>query len=237
MEKSLGTLFLIPVPLAEDASDTIPVATKATLSNIKYFLAEEPKTARRMLRLLDPEFSFEGVEISELSEHTDPNSVRGLVKPLTDGNSIGILSESGCPCVADPGALAVREAHRLGAKVIPCVGPSSILLALMASGLNGQSFAFVGYLPREIEERRRVIKKLEKESKERSQTQIFIETPYRNHAVFDDLLSTCNGDTNLCIASQITSKDEWIRTLSIAQWRENKPSLPKEPCTFVLAAL
>jgi len=230
-----GTLYLIPVPLGPgEASDVIPQRAAKILDQISIILAEDERSARRAIRLMAPDVPVAKFKIERLNEHTQPHEIKGLLQPLVSGESVGVISEAGCPGVADPGALVVREAHRIGARVVPLVGPSSILLALMASGLNGQRFSFVGYLPKEKGLRCQEIVKLEKKVQESKESQIFIETPYRNLALFQDLLLSCRAETSLCVACAINTADEYIETHPISEWRKRSFEIPKEPCTFIL---
>ncbi|MBQ2591112.1 MAG: SAM-dependent methyltransferase, partial [Paludibacteraceae bacterium] len=185
------------------------------------------------LRRIDRTFPIDDSQFFELNQHTDRSKIEPYLKPLLDGNDMGIISEAGCPAVADPGADIVALAHRKGIRVVPLVGPSSILLAQMASGFNGQSFAFVGYLPIEAAERQKRLRKLEHRAKEENQTQLFIETPYRNMKLFDELTATLKGDTRLCIACDITLESEYIETRTIGEWKQKKPQdLNKRPTIF-----
>jgi 16S rRNA (cytidine1402-2'-O)-methyltransferase len=230
-----GTLYLIPTPLGEIALDRIlPQHVLQQIDLIEYFVAENAKSARAFLKQAGITKPLQGLNISELNEHTQASSLLELVAPLLEGHDVGLVSEAGCPAVADPGANLVRLAHEHHIKVVPLVGPSSILLALMASGLNGQRFCFQGYLPANKAERVTRIAALEQESARLKQTQIFIETPYRNNAMLEDLLATCKPTTQLCVGCDITTANETIRTQSIAQWRKAIPDLNKRPAIFLL---
>ena len=232
-----GTLYLIPNAIAENTfHSVIPPHVIDGIKHIEYFLAEDLRSARRYLSALKIFDSIEALHFEKLDKHTDPTELLDLLNPLHEGKDIGIISESGCPGIADPGALAVKLAHEFGCRVKPLVGPSSITLAIMASGLNGQSFAFVGYLPVDDKNLITAIKESETESRKKNQTQIFIETPYRNARLFDYLLKYCKPETLLCIAYDITGEHELIKTASIAKWKSNKIKLEKHPCVFLILA-
>jgi len=232
-----GKLFLIPNVIAESTQEeVIPAAVNHILPTISHFLAEDIRTARRYLSSLKIYTSIEALHFQVLNKDTKANEMPGLMSPLKEGFNLGIISESGCPGIADPGALAVDYAHRNKIQVVPLVGPSSILLALMASGLNGQRFAFHGYLPVEGKEAAHAIKELEKESKQKNQTQIFIETPYRNNSIFDHLLKNLHAETRLTVAIDLTGKDELVQTLPIRDWTNQKASWPKCPAIFLFLA-
>lgn len=232
-----GKLFLIPNVIAEGTVHVIPPSVTHALQSIHYFLAEDVRTARRYLSSLKIYEQIESLQFEVLNKDTTELSFGELMKPLRDGKNIGVISESGCPGVADPGALAVRYAHENAITVIPLVGPSSILLALMASGLNGQRFAFHGYLPIDSKEAAKLIKELERESHQKNQTQLFIETPYRNNHVLDHFLNSLQNETLLSIALDLTGSKESIATKPIRDWKKNKPNLPKEPSVFSFLAI
>ncbi|MBQ3896622.1 MAG: SAM-dependent methyltransferase [Paludibacteraceae bacterium] len=229
-----GILFLIPNTLGENAPDEVmPQKVMETAKRLRHFIVEDVRTVRRYLRRIDRTFPIDDSQFFELNQHTDRSKIEPYLKPLLEGNDMGIISEAGCPAVADPGADIVALAHRKGIRVVPLVGPSSILLAQMASGFNGQSFAFVGYLPIEAAERQKRLRKLEHRAKEENQTQLFIETPYRNMKLFDELTATLRGDTRLCIACDITLESEYIETRTIGEWKQKKPQdLNKRPTIF-----
>lgn len=233
-----GLLHLLPVGLGpSDATATHPPAVLATLANLDHFIAERAKTARAELKRLGYPRPIQEARIEELPPRLDAGAIDRLLEPLRAGHDTGLMSEAGCPAVADPGALIVRRAHTLGIRVIPQVGPSSLLLALMASGLNGQGFAFHGYLPQKPDERLRAIQSLEKDSARLDRTQFFIETPYRNAAMFTSLIEACRGDTLLCVARSLTTAEEWVQTLAIADWkRKGPPDLDRQPVVFLLLA-
>jgi 16S rRNA (cytidine1402-2'-O)-methyltransferase len=232
-----GKLFLIPTVIAEGTQETvIPASVKSELTSIQHFLAEEVRTARRYLSSLKIFSSIELLDFKVLDKDTKEPALAEMFAPIKEGKNLGVLSESGCPGVADPGALAVQYAHRNGIVVVPLVGPSSILLALMASGLNGQHFAFHGYLPIEAKESIHSIKELEKESRSKNQTQIFIETPYRNNQLTNSLFKGLHPKTLLCIAVDITGLQESILTYTIEEWRTKQVELPKLPAVFLFLA-
>jgi len=232
-----GKLYLIPTFISEDTVSTvIPQHVLLALKDIRFFLAENVRTSRRYLSGLKIYDSIEGLTFSVLDKETKESELPTLLAPLLEGKNMGVISESGCPGVADPGSMAVRYAHQKGISVIPLVGPSSILLALMASGLNGQSFAFHGYLPVDAKEATRVIKEFEKESISKNQTQLFIETPYRNNQILEHFFNSLKPTTQLSIALDLTGSKEFIQTKSIADWKVNKPTLPKEPAIFSFLA-
>ena len=232
-----GKLFLIPTIIAEDTVQVvIPQQVLIALKDIRFFLAENPRTARRYLSSLKIYDAIESLTFEVLNKETKEAELSALMAPSIDGFNIGVISESGCPGVADPGSMAVRFAHQNGISVVPLVGPSSIVLALMASGLNGQSFAFHGYLPVEAKEAARAIRELEKESSVKHQTQLFIETPYRNNHVLDHLLTSLKPTSILSIALDLTGQNQFIQTKTVKEWKVNKPSLPKEPAIFSFIA-
>ena len=231
-----GTLYLIPCTLGDTpAEQVLPQHVINIARKLKHFVVEQPKTARQFLSALKPEQPIQSLHFATLNEHTAEKDLAALLAPLLAGEDVGIISEAGCPGIADPGADLVNLAHRNGIRVVPLVGPSSILLALMASGLNGQCFAFHGYLPIEEAERKKVIVSLEAESIKRKQTQLFIETPYRNEKMFNALLAHCHPQTLLCVATDITLPSEHIQTRSIAQWKSHPaPLINKRPSLFLL---
>jgi 16S rRNA (cytidine1402-2'-O)-methyltransferase len=234
---SKGKLYLIPNVISESTEVTvIPMGVRTVLKDLSHFLAEDIRTARRYLSSLNIYSSIEPLNFRVLNKDTTSQELSELMLPIKEGNDIGVLSESGCPGIADPGALAVEYAHQQNIQVVPLVGPSSILLALIASGLNGQQFAFHGYLPIDAKEATQKIKELEKESKAKKQTQIFIETPYRNNSVFDHFLKSLHNDTRLTVALDLTGTNESIQTLSLIQWKKNKAAWPKSPAVFLFLA-
>ncbi|MCG6190968.1 SAM-dependent methyltransferase [Maribellus maritimus] len=228
-------LFLVPNVLSEgDWQNVLPAGIYQILSNTKFFIVENIRTARRFLKQVNKEIDIDSLTFFELNKYTQSSELPKFLHPIQKGFDIAVISEAGCPGVADPGADIVKIAHEKGVKVVPLVGPSSILLALMASGLNGQNFAFHGYLPVKPNERTRAISALEKQAKNNKQTQIFIETPYRNNQMLSDLLKTCHPSTLLCIAANITGDDEYIGTKSIKNWQGKLPDLHKIPTIFLI---
>ena len=232
-----GKLFLIPTLLAKETGDEVlPSSLKAVAKGIDYFLCENVRTARRFVSSLKVHPEIGSIQFEVLDKETKVEELSNLMKPLDDGRNVGVLSESGCPGIADPGALAVRYAHQNGVRVVPLVGPSSILLALMASGLNGQQFAFHGYLPIESKAAIQTIRVLERESKEKNQTQIFIETPFRNNKMLSNLLRALQPDTSLCVAINLTSAEEKIISQEVVLWKKSTPTLEKIPASFLFLA-
>lgn len=230
-----GTLYLIPVPLAENAAaKSFTPYLSETISHIKEYVVENEKTARRFLKEAGLTTPQSELIIHDYGKHHRDESISNFFTGLTAGKDVGLMSEAGCPGVADPGSEIVAEAHRRGIRVVPLVGPSSILLALMASGFNGQTFTFHGYLPIDKAERSRKIKELEAVAVRLSQTQIFIETPFRNNAMLDELLRSCQSKTRLCIACNLTAEDEFVQTKSIGEWKQKAPDLHKRPTIFLL---
>ena len=214
----------------------LPEAVFRAVSEIDCYVVEELRTARRFLSAAGRRGQIENLELHELNEHTEAAEVEALEALFEGGRNVGLISEAGLPAVADPGAALVALCHRKGIQVVPLVGPSSLMLALMASGLNGQSFAFRGYLPAKTPERRKALCELEKLSAKTAQSQIFIETPYRNDAMLQDILQCCNGQTKLCIATNISAEDEKILTKTVSQWKQNVPQIGKRPTVFILSA-
>lgn len=228
-----GKLYLIPTPLGDyDPAQVLPAPVLALLPTLRTFVVEEIRTARRFLSAAGLKGHIQELQFHELNEHTDPKGVEELAGLFDDGNSVGLLSEAGLPAVADPGALLVALCHRKGIEVVPFTGPSSLMMALMASGLEGQQFAFNGYLPAKPEARRAALRALEK----KPGTQLFIETPYRNDAMLADILSVCKPATRLCLAADITLPSAFIRTRTVAEWKKEVPVLGKRPCVFLILA-
>ena len=230
-----GRLFLIPSPLGDnDPAEVIPAGVLSMLPSISTYVVEAVRTARRYLSAAGLKGHVQDIEFHELNEHTTPEEVEALMKLFDDGRDVGLITEAGLPAVADPGAQLVRLCHRYGVEVVPMSGPSSLMLALMASGLNGQSFAFLGYLPAKTEERRQALRSIEKHSSTARQTKIFIETPYRNDSLLADILSVCKADTEVCIAANITMPDAFIRTKTAGEWKKSVPTIGKRPCVFLI---
>ena len=232
-----GKLYLIPSPLGDnDPSEVIPSPVLESLAGFRTFVVEEVRTARRYLSRAGLKGKIGDLEFYELNEHTDNATIEGYLRLFDDGNNVALISEAGLPAVADPGAQLVALAHSHGIEVVPAVGPSSLMLALMASGLNGQSFAFCGYIPAKSDERRSRLRTLEKISGQLRQTQILIETPYRNDSLFADILSVCAPSTRVCVAANITMPDAFIRTRKVAQWKKEGLIIGKRPCVFLILA-
>ena len=230
-----GKVYLIPSLLDENSGEAIPSYIVTAVKDCKVFFVENERTARRYLKLLWKEMIIDAYEWFTIDKAEE--EVRTIFKEkLKEGKNVGIISEAGCPGVADPGQLLVGTAQEMDVEIKPLVGPSSILLALMASGMNGQQFQFVGYLPIDNQQRVKAIKELEAESQKRNCTQIFIETPYRNNQLVEALLKTCKLSTRLCIAANLTGKDEWIKTKTIADWRKETVNIHKRPAIFLLLA-
>lgn len=234
---SKGTLYLIPSPLSEEPLEGfLPKRVFEVIASTDRYVVEEVRTARRFLSSAGRRGEIEGMEFHTLNEHTTPAEVEAMAALFDDGAPVGLISEAGLPAVADPGAALVALCHRIGVKVVPLVGPSSLMMALMGSGLNGQSFAFRGYLPAKTPERRRSLESLERTSAKLCQSQIFIETPYRNDAMLQDMLDCLAPTTRLCIATDITAQDENIQTRTIAEWKKQKTEIGKKPTVFILLA-
>lgn len=233
-----GQLYLIPVPLGQTAlSSVLPQTACDCARQLTHFVAENAKSARAFLKSLPSNTPLQQIEITELNEHTSSSALVDLLAPLQAGIDVGLISEAGCPAVADPGANLVALAHKQGVRVVPLVGPSSILLALMGSGLSGQNFAFHGYLPAKDEPRKQRIRELEKDSRREKRAQIFIETPYRNRQMLETLINTCGPDTRICVATDLTLASESILTRTPGQWRRQEaPSIDRRPTVFLLQA-
>ncbi len=228
-------LYLLPVTLGDTSIESVlPSYNKEIILQIKHFIVEDIRSARRFLKKVEREIEIDTLNFYPLNKHTSPEDISGYLKPLQDGFSMGVISEAGCPAVADPGADVVAIAQRKNLKVIPLVGPSSIILSVMASGFNGQSFAFNGYLPIEAGERAQTLKLLEQRIYAENQTQLFIETPYRNNKMAEDILRTCRPQTKMCIAANLTCEGEYIKTRTLRDWKGNVPDLSKIPCIFLL---
>ncbi len=236
IKPSCGTLYLIPITLGDDnISQVLPSDVVKIAQNLENFVVESEKSARHFLSTIKTAKPVRELTLNLLNEHTDDKTIPELLKPLLAGQDIGLMSDAGCPAIADPGAKLVALAHQKGIRVVPLVGPSSILLSLMASGLNGQQFAFLGYLPVDKAQRIQKLKEIEKRAQTHKETQIFIETPYRNQHMLEAILSTCNANTRLCIASQVSLPDEMIVTKTISSWKKSVlPDLNKKPTVFLL---
>jgi len=230
-----GKLYLIPSSLGNNTVHTIPQYVKEIAHTLDIFIAERAKTARHFLKALETPVPFNDMTFYELNKRTTPEELKHFLIDAEKGKNVGLLSEAGCPAIADPGAVIVELAHKKGIEVVPFVGPSSILLALMASGLNGQNFAFVGYIGVKKGERAKDIKRLEQLAHRQQQTQLFIETPYRNMSMCEDLLKTLSPTTRLCIAANLTLETEWIKTKTVQEWKKTTlPNLHKVPAIFLI---
>ncbi len=237
MEKEIGAVYLIPTFLSDVPFDSVMAPrVRDEIRRISYFAVENEKTARRYIKKVVPEKDISSLVFYPIGKHSDDAMISSYLAPCLQGHDLGVISEAGVPAVADPGALVVERAHGMGIRVIPLCGPSSVLMGLMASGLSGQCFAFNGYLPVDKAGRRARLRELEALSLKNSQAQIFIETPYRNVQMFDDILSSCASHTSLCVASDITGPDEYIRTMTVAGWKSSgvRPDIHKKPTVFII---
>ncbi|MGW9686562.1 SAM-dependent methyltransferase [Flagellimonas sp. 2504JD1-5] len=232
-----GKVYLIPTTLGDNAPlEVLPISIKRAIENIDHYIVENEKTARRFIKRISPNKPQPSLHIESLNKFTDPAIIPSYLDPCIHGHNIGILSEAGCPGIADPGAAVVKVAHEKRIQVVPLIGPSSILMAMMSSGMNGQNFAFNGYLPIDTGERKAMIKSLERLSKEKGQSQIFMETPYRNDKLLKELIRILHKSTRLCIASDITLPTEFIQTKIIHEWKEIELDLNKRPTIFIIQA-
>ena len=228
-------LYLLPVTLGDTpVEQVLPAYNKEIILGIKHFIVEDVRSARRFLKKVEASINIDELTFYPLNKHTSPDDLSGYLKPLQEGHSMGVISEAGCPAVADPGADVVAMAQRQNLKVVPLLGPSSIILSVMGSGFNGQSFAFHGYLPIEAADRIKRLKELEGRIYSENQTQLFIETPYRNNKMMEDIVKTCRPQTKLCIAANITCEGEYIHTKTIREWKGHLPDLTKVPCIFLI---
>lgn len=233
--KTLGKLYLIPVPLGEnDPTEVLPQTVNRTIAFIDDYIVENEKTARRFIKAIVPEKVQATLRLSTLNKHTEISQHNQMIQPCLEGKNVGLMSEAGCPGVADPGAAIVKLAHEKGIQVVPLVGPSSILLAVMGSGMNGQSFAFNGYLPIDKAEKKSALKSFETLSQNKNQSQLFIETPYRNNKLLEDLLQTLQPNTHLCIAADLTLPTEFIKTLRVQDWKKVTVDLHNRPAIFII---
>lgn len=228
-------LYLIPCTLGETSLEKVlPAYNRDIVVGIKHFIVEDVRSARRFLKKVERDINIDELTFYELNKHTSPDAIVSYLTPLQEGLPMGVISEAGCPAVADPGADVVAIAQRKRLKVVPLVGPSSIILSVMASGFNGQSFAFHGYLPIDGSERTKTLKHLEARAYTEHQTQLFIETPYRNLKMFDDILRTCRPQTRLCIAANLTCEGEYVVTRTLSEWKGQRPPIDKIPCIFLI---
>ena len=236
-KSDLGRLFLIPTTLGDNEPlEVLPISIKRAIEEINHYIVENEKSARRFIKKISPRKSQPDLQLNSLNKFTEPELIPTFLDPCLAGYDVGILSEAGCPAIADPGSEVVLLAHEKNIEVIPLVGPSSIFMALMASGLNGQSFAFNGYLPIDNRSRKAAIKRFEKLSESNNQSQIFIETPYRNDNLFDDFIKTLKDETLLCVGTDITLATESIQTKSVKEWRKQQLDLHKRPTIFIIQA-
>ena len=235
MENKKGNLYLIPCTLGETPPlEVLPLLVKKAIENIDHYIVEHEKSARRFIKSVASKKQQNSLHIEEINKFTKPQEIPQMLEPCFNGFDVGIISDAGCPGIADPGAAVVEQAHQKGIKVVPLVGPSSILLALMASGFNGQNFAFNGYLPIDKVERKQKIKQLEKKSIVENQSQLFIETPYRNNQMLESLTTALQKNTEICVACDITLATEYIRTASAQHWKRIKVDLHKRPTMFII---
>jgi 16S rRNA (cytidine1402-2'-O)-methyltransferase len=232
---NIGVVYIIPSLLAEEGIESIPAVIVESVKQCSVFFVEDERTARRYLKKICKEIVIDEKEWFAIGK-AEENLVGVFIQKIKEGKTVGIISEAGCPGIADPGQYLVAAAQRLDAKVIPLVGPSSIILALMASGMNGQSFRFLGYLPIDAQQRMKALKDLETESKNKNCTQIFIETPYRNNQMVEAVLRSCSASTRLCLAVDLTGAEQWIRTMSVGEWKQKKPDIHKRPAIFLVYA-
>ncbi len=235
MTTKKGNLYLIPCPLGDiQPIEVLPQSVKRTIEKIDHYIVEHEKDARRFIKNIVPEKEQSSLKIQEINKFTQPEEISPMLNPCLEGFDVGVISDAGCPGIADPGARAVHYAHQKGIKVIPLVGPSSILLAMMASGFNGQNFAFNGYLPIDKGERKSELKRLEKLSKDFDQSQLFIETPYRNNQMLQSLTENLSAQTRICVACDLTLSSEYIKTASVELWKKIKVDLHKRPTLFII---
>ena len=232
----LGKIYLIPTTLGETENpfDVLPQKIKRSIELLDYYIVENEKTARKFIKSICPEKVQASLHLSSLNKHTQDSEYKQMINDCVEGKNIGLMSEAGCPGVADPGAVIVKLAHEKGIQVVPLVGPSSILLAIMASGMNGQSFAFNGYIPIDAAEKKAELKNLEKLSINKNQSQIFIETPYRNNKMLEDILCSLHPETYLCVATDITLPTEYIKTMRVVNWKKTKIDLHNRPTIFII---
>ncbi|UJH67621.1 SAM-dependent methyltransferase [Allomuricauda sp. SCSIO 65647] len=237
MADSIGKLYLIPTPLGDGGPlEVLPISVKWAIENIEHYIVENERSARRFIKKISPKKSQPDLNFDWLNKFTNPEEIPTFLEPCLQGHDMGLLSEAGCPAIADPGAQIVRLAHEKNIKVIPLVGPSSVLMAMMSSGLNGQNFAFNGYLAIENSERKKQIKQLEKKSADTGQSQVFIETPYRNDKMLVELVKTLKSDTLLCVATDISLSTEYIKTQTAHDWGRTQIELNKRPSIFIIQA-
>jgi 16S rRNA (cytidine1402-2'-O)-methyltransferase len=234
-ESTSAPLYLIPCPIGDNSPlEVLPILVRKIVTETQHFIVENEKKARRFIKKLCPEKNQTSLELYTLNKYTAPEEIGSYLDPCKKGITMGLLSDAGCPGIADPGAIIIAKAHFQGIRVKPLVGPSSIVLAQMSSGLNGQNFAFNGYLPIEKSKRKKLLKQLEKRSQKQDQSQIFIETPYRNDQMFSDLIGSLHSETKLCVAYNLTLEDEFVKTAPIYKWKKVKLNFNKRPAIFIL---
>ncbi|WP_338730894.1 SAM-dependent methyltransferase [Mangrovimonas cancribranchiae] len=235
MSQDKGKLYLIPTTLGDNAPlEVLPISVKKIIEIVQTYIVENEKTARRFIKKIKPGKKQSALTMFQLNKFTDPMDLPSFLEPCLQGENVGLLSEAGCPGVADPGADVVKIAHEKGIQVVPLVGPSSILLAIMASGMNGQNFAFNGYLPIDKKDRKKELKRLEQLAYKHNQAQLFIETPYRNNKMLEDICQSLNNDTRVCVACDITLPTEYIKTKTVSEWKKNSVDLHKRPTLFII---
>ena len=235
MQNPQGKLYLIPTTLGDNEPlEVLPISVKKIIELVDDYIVENEKTARRFIKKVSTKKSQPKLHINLINKYTESSELPSFLTPCLEGKSVGLMSEAGCPGIADPGADVVRIAHEMNIKVVPLVGPSSILMALMSSGMNGQNFAFNGYLPIDKNDRKSVLRDLERHSYERNQSQLFIETPYRNNKLMEDAFTTLHPNTRLCVACDITLPTEFIKTRTIGEWKKNSVDLHKRPTLFII---
>jgi len=234
--KTYGKLLLIPLPLSHDSAFGPDAASIEMISKLRQFVVEDIRTARRFLRRIDPQFPIDACNFWLLNEHTRAEAVTALAEPLQNGQDTGLLSEAGMPCIADPGSSLVKMAHEMGVEVIPLPGPVSLMLALAGSGLNGQSFVFHGYLPVEKTARQKKLADIEQQSAKTGAAQLFIETPYRNFRLLNDIIAVCRPETQLCIAADLTGPNQFLSVRRVGKWGQTSPPVEKIPAVFILQA-
>jgi len=235
VKPQFGKLYLIPCPLGDTPPlEVLPLSVRKAVEEIDHYVVEHEKNARRFIKSLVPKKSQPDLHFQTINKFTHDSEIPAMLDPCLEGKDIGVISDAGCPGIADPGALVVEQAHRMGIKVVPLVGPSSLLLALMASGLNGQSFSFNGYLPIDKQDRKKELKRLERISNEIGQAQLFIETPYRNNQLLESLLVSLSTTTRICVACDLTLPTEFILTQTVEEWKKTKVDLNKRPTLFIL---
>ena len=230
-----GILYLIPTPIGDNSPfEVLPISVKKIVEELKYFIVENEKIARRFIKKIIPGKNQEELVLFPLNKFTTQEELNSYIRPCLDGISMGLLSDAGCPGIADPGAVIVSKAHKLGITVKPHIGPSSIILAMMSSGMNGQNFAFNGYLPVDKKQRTQYLIKYQRHSYKEEQAQLFIETPYRSGTLFAEMIKVLDPNTRLCVACDLSLLSEYIKTQSVLEWKKSRPNLNKRPCIFIL---